>query len=295
MNKIKKYLFLFITLLLISNNVVYADSNDHIVDFSRKGKFEVTLKDFDETNRIEGAEIALYHVASVSSQNNKLVYEFTEDFTECDADLSDLTKEELTDDIKQCITENMEPVQKQMTDSEGVAVFEELELGLYLVKQTNKVVGYSKIDPFLINFPKEVDNKWTYEIEAEPKTDIIRLMDVIVEKKWDIQNSKSTPESVIIELLKGQEVIDEVVLNNENQWTHTWSQIEESDEYSVKEKVVPEGYTVTYRQEGNKFIVTNIRTLVDTGQNYLVWFLLGTIGLGLVIFGVIYDKKSKYE
>lgn len=295
MNKIKKYLFLFITLLLIGNNVVYADTNDHIVDFSRKGKFEVTLKDFDETNRIEGAEIALYHVASVSSQNNKLVYEFTEDFTECDADLSDLTKEELTDDIKQCITENMEPVQKQMTDSEGVAVFEELELGLYLVKQTNKVLGYSEIDSFLINFPKEVDNKWTYEIEAEPKTDIIRLMDVIVEKKWDIQNSKSTPESVIIELLKGQEVIDEVVLNNENQWTHTWSQIEESDEYSVKEKVVPEGYTVTYRQEGNKFIVTNIRTLVDTGQNYLVWFLLGTIGLGLVIFGVIYDKKSKYE
>lgn len=295
MNKIKKYLFLFITLLLIGNNVVYADTNDHIVDFSRKGKFEVTLKDFDETNRIEGAEISLFHVASVSSQNNRLVYEFTEDFTECDADLSDLTKEGLTDDIKQCITEDMEPVQKQITDSEGVAVFEELELGLYLVKQTNKVVGYSQIDPFLINFPKEVDNKWTYEIEAEPKTDIIRLMDVIVEKKWDIQNSKSTPESVIIELLKGQEVIDEVVLNNENQWTHTWSQIEESDEYSVREKVVPTGYTVTYRQEGNKFIVTNIRTLVDTGQNYLVWLLLGTIGLGLVIFGVIYDKKSKYE
>lgn len=120
-------------------------------------------------------------------------------------------------------------------------------------------------------------------------------MDVIVEKKWDIQNSKSTPESVIIELLKGEEVIDEVILNNENNWTYTWSQIEESDEYSVKEKVVPEGYTVTYRQEGNKFIVTNIRTLVDTGQNYLIWLLLGTIGLGLVIFGVIYDKKSKYE
>ena len=120
-------------------------------------------------------------------------------------------------------------------------------------------------------------------------------MDVIVEKKWDIQNSRSTPESVVIELLKSGEVIDEITLSNENNWTHTWIQITESDEYSVREKVVPEGYTVTYRQEGNKFIVTNIRSLVDTGQNYIVWLLLGTVGLGLVIFGVIYDKKSKYE
>lgn len=295
MNKIKNYLFLFITLFAIGNNVVYADTNDHIVDFNRKGKFEVTLKDFDETNRIEGAEISLYHVASVTSENNRLVYEFTDDFTECDADLGDLTNETLTDDIKQCITENVEAVQVKTTDENGVVVFNDLELGLYFVKQTNKVLGYSIIDPFLINLPKEEDNKWTYEIKAEPKTDIIRLMDVIVEKKWDIQNSKSTPESVIIELLKGNEVVDTVVLNDENNWTHTWIQIEESDEYSVKEKVVPEGYTVTYRQEGNKFIVTNIRTLVDTGQNYLIWFILGSLGLMLVIFGVIYDKKSKYE
>ena len=295
MRKLTKYLLLFMIMFLLGSRVVYADTNDYVVDFSKKGKFEVTLKDFDETNKIVGAEISLFHVANVSSQNKKLVYEFTEDFTECDADLSDLTIETLIDDIKQCITENIEPVQKQVTNEEGIAVFNDLELGLYLVKQTNKVLGYSEIDPFLINFPKEVENKWTYEIDAEPKTDIIRLMDVIVEKKWDIQNSKNTPDSVIIELLKGNEVIDTVVLSNENDWTHTWMQIEESDEYSVKEKIVPEGYTATYRQEGNKFIVTNIRTLVDTGQNYLIWFVLGSLGLVLVIFGVIYDRRKKYE
>ena len=295
MNKVIKYILLAITLFFTGNNIVYANTSDHIVDFSKKGTFEVVLKDFDETNKIEGAEIALYHVATVTSKNNKLVYTYTDSFKDCNGDLSDLTNSTLTTDIKQCVTEETEVSQKQTTNKDGVAVFENLELGLYLVKQTNKVLGYSDIDPFLIKFPKEEDNKWVYDIKAEPKTDILRLMDVIVEKKWDIQNSSSTPESVVIELLKGTEIIDEVTLNKDNNWSHTWHQIEESDEYSVREKVVPEGYTVTYRQEGNKFIVTNIKTLFNTGQNYFICFVLGSLGLVLVVFGIIYDKRKKYE
>ena len=84
-------------------------------------------------------------------------------------------------------------------------------------------------------------------------------------------------------------------MTKENNWTYTWSQIDESDEYSVREKVVPHGYAVTYRQEENKFIVTNIRALGGTGQEHIIWLILGTLGFILVIFGVMYDRKNKYE
>ena len=76
MNKVIKYILLAITLFFTGNNIVYANTSDHIVDFSKKGTFEVVLKDFDETNKIEGAEIALYHVATVTSKNNKYLYRF---------------------------------------------------------------------------------------------------------------------------------------------------------------------------------------------------------------------------
>lgn len=295
MFKLIKYLSLFIIAFFIGNSVVSADINDHIVDFNKKGTISITLKDPDDINRIKGAEITIYHVATVSSKNNKLVYTYNDTIKDCKGDLSDLTNESLTSEINKCITDEALPSQKKLTNNEGTVKFENLELGLYLVKQTNNVEGYSNIDPFLVNIPKELDNKWTYDIKAEPKTDIIRLMDVIVEKRWDVVGSENTPDSVTIELLKGEEVIDTVILNNENNWTHSWQQIPESDEYKVKEINIPREYTPTYRQEGNKFIVTNTKTLVQTGQNILIIEILSIVGLLLIITGVIYDKRKNYE
>ena len=117
-------------------------------------------------------------------------------------------------------------------------------------------------------------------------------MDITVEKKWDIADSSTQPKEVTIELLKDGEVIDTVVLNDENNWTYTWYQIEESDTYSVKEKDVPSGYTDTYRQEENKFIVTNTKTLVQTGQNHLISIILTVSGLILIVLGYAYNKKE---
>ena len=176
----------------------------------------------------------------------------------------------------------------------GIVEFNNLDLGLYLVKQTNKVEGYSNIDSFLVTIPKEIDNKWTYEINANPKTDIIRLMDITVEKKWDMVND-NTPEKVTIQLLKKAEIIDTIILNKENNWIYTWKQIEASDEYSVKEINIPAGYTDTYRQVENKFIVTNTKTLVQTGQNILLIEILTILGLSLIVLGIFLDKRKNYE
>jgi len=294
MNKAIKYLSLFIISLLFGNNVVYANVNDHIVDFNKKGTIEITLKETDGTKAIEGAEITLYHVADVLAKDNKLVYTYNESIKDCKADLTNLSQS-LTSEINHCISNKEVPSQVKVTDKDGKVKFENLELGLYLVKQTKNVSGYSNIDSFIVNIPKNIDNKWTYDIKAEPKTDIIRLMDLTVEKKWDIENGDNTPKYVTIELLKNNEVIDTITLNKDNNWTYTWKQIEESDEYSVREKNIPIGYTATYRQEGNKFIVTNTKSLVQTGQNTSIIFVFAGLGLVSIIFGIIFNKRNKYE
>ena len=295
MIKAIKYLTLFIVSFFLNMNIVNASDNDYVIDFNSKGSISVTLKETEGTNAIEGAEISLYHVASVSTENNKLIYTYNNEFKMCEADLSDLTNESLTDEINKCITNSSVTGQSKITNKDGNVKFENLELGLYLVKQTNNVIGYSNIDPFMVSIPENIENKWVYDIKAEPKTDIIRLMDVIVEKKWDSLNGDKTPKYVTIELLKGNEVIDTITLNKDNNWTYTWIQIPESDEYSVKEKNVPIGYTDTYRQEGNKFIVTNTKTLVKTGQNTLIIGILAGLGLVSIIFGIVWDKRQKYE
>lgn len=289
-----KYFLIFIMLLSIGNSKVLANNSDHIIDFNKKGKITIALNESIDSTPIEGAEITIYKVATATSENNNLVFKYIDSIKNCDGDLSNLSDISLTSKIDKCI-ENIDLTpQINLTNELGIVEFNNLDLGLYLVKQTNKVEGYSNIDSFLVTIPKAIDNKWTYEINANPKTDIIRLMDITVEKKWDMVNN-NTPNKVTIQLLKKDEIIDTIILNKENNWTYTWKQIEASDEYSVKEINIPAGYTDTYRQVENKFIVTNTKTLVQTGQNIFLIELLSVTGLIFITIGLIYNKRKNYE
>ena len=118
---------------------------------------------------------------------------------------------ELSKYLNKCI-ENLELSSiTKTTNKDGFVKFDNLQLGLYLVKQTNKVEGYSNIDPFLVAIPKEENNMWIYDIKATPKTDVIRLIDIIVEKKWDTINNTGDLNYFLIntsELVPGNYFID---------------------------------------------------------------------------------------
>jgi len=294
--KIIKYFLTFIMLLLINCHLALANTDNNIVNFNKTGTITITLKDQIDNTPIENAKITIYQVATVNSINNNLAYSYHENIKNCEADLSNLLNQNLANEISECIDNTRIETQTILTNIDGIVKFDNLSLGLYLVTQTNQVSGYSAINPFLIAIPKEENNIWIYDIEASPKTDIIRLIDLSVEKRWNSGNKLEThPNSVIVELYKGKELIDTITLNDENNWTHTWKQIEKSDIYSVKEINVPEDYTDTYRQEENKFIITNTKTLVQTGFNNIIISLITILGLIFIIVGIILKKGKKYE
>lgn len=285
-----KYLILTIIIVFIGILPVKAD----ILDFSKLGSAKITLKESIEKTPIEGAEITLYQIAEAKEVNYNLTFELLENLNECNIDLSDLKDSNLIKNLEECIKDKELPIRTILTDENGIANFEELKLGLYLVKETNKVKGYSNIDSFIIMIPENIDNTWIYDIEATPKTDIIRVMDLTVKKVWN-NVSYNTPNSVTIELYKGEDLIDTVILNEENKWIYTWTDIEKSDEYSVLETNVPENYIDTYRQEDNTFIVTNTKKLVQTGSLSWISQLLSLLGIVFIIIGIIYKKRNNYE
>lgn len=57
----------------------------------------------------------------------------------------------------------------QAVDNDGNAVFEDLELGLYLVAQTKASAGYKAVNPFLVSLPLAEDGQWLYDVDASPK------------------------------------------------------------------------------------------------------------------------------
>ena len=289
-----KYLLTFIMILLVNCNIALANTNDNIVDFSKTGTIEISLNENITETPISGAEINIYQVAIPTSTNHNLAFTYLKDIENCEANLSNLQNQSLPNEISKCINNSNIPSQIKITNEQGIVNFDNLDLGLYLITQTNQVSGYSNITPFLVAIPKEDNNKWIYDIKATPKTEIIKLINLTVEKRWNVTNDNNIPKEVTIGLYKKEELIDTIILNNENDWTYTWKEIEQSDEYKVLEKNIPTGYTATYSQVENKFIVTNTKTLVQTGQNILLIELLSLSGLLFIIIGIIF-KKGKNE
>lgn len=81
-----------------------------------------------------------------------------------------------------------------------------------------------------------------------------------VVKVWeDTGREDSRPECITVELLRGEEVYDAAVLNEENGWTYTWTDLPAYGNWSVREASVPDGYESQITVDGEVVVITNTR------------------------------------
>ncbi len=78
--------------------------------------------------------------------------------------------------------------------------------------------------------------------------------DLSVLKVW---MGEGTPEAITVQILRNGDIYDEVILNSENNWRYNWKDINKTDSWTVVEKVVPQGYTVSVNKDGAVFVMTN--------------------------------------
>lgn len=260
-------------------------------DVDRLGSVSVTLMDQVEKTPISGAELSLYYVASVEqTANYDLIYTFTKAFETCGCALAD---PKLSVKLAAFVQEQALPAEKLVTDAHGSVSFANLPLGLYFVMQTNTVAGYAPCTSFLVTVPNYDTSGYVYDVNASPKTDIVRFTDITIKKIWNTDASASETESVTIQLLRDGVVVETAILNEQNHWQVTYTNMPESDAYSIVEVHVPKGFTATYSQNGYTFTVTNSTTLIQTGQ--LIWPIpvLAMAGLCLITAGAIVLRKTR--
>lgn len=288
MKKVLKVMMLLISLMVIPR--VWALESGEL-DLTKKGNIDIILSD-NNNNLVNDAEITIYKLADATIKNNNLTYEYDTSLSSCKQNID---KGILSNNELECVlTNNITNITKT-TNSLGKVEFKDLDLGLYLIMQTNEVKDYSKIKPFLLGLPTIEEDKWVYSISGTPKVEIKSLFDLNVLKEWNVLSNKKIPDSIEVELLENGEVIDKVTLSKENNWTHIWEQLPKSDSYSVREVNVPAGFTATYRIEDNKIIVTNSEKLVQTGNMPWIYEILGVVGITFILVGIILDRRKKYE
>ena len=278
-----------ITVFLIAWTLLVMPVTAFALDYDRVGSISVELKDRDGETPIQGAELSLYHVAKVSLNSEKnLSYNFTDAFEDCGFELDDPA---LSAKLDAFVKENSLSAQKLVTDAHGKVTFANLPLGLHFVKQTNTVAGYAPCTSFLVTVPNESADGYVYDLNASPKTDIAKLTDITIRKKWNTDASAKAADSVTVQLLKDGVAVKTATLGAQNKWQVTYTDMPESDAYSIVEVDVPKGFTATYSQSGYVFTVTNTSSLAQTGQ--LIWPIpvLAMAGLCLIAVGTILLRK----
>ena len=262
-------------------------------DSEKTGAISVTLTEKYDKTPIAGAELSVYYIATVGiNTDGKLNYIYTDTFADTAIAIDD---PDLATKLDTYLSGKQVTALVLRTDAQGTASCTDLPLGLYLVRQTNTVAGYAACAPFLVTVPMQDADSFTYAVNAAPKMEMAKLTNITIKKVWNTDASTKIADSVTIQLLHGETVIRTATLSPENNWQVTYTEMPQSDAYSVKEINTPKGFTATYKQSGFVFTVTNTSTLAQTGQ--LIWPIpvLAFVGVLLLAAGSLLLRKKREE
>lgn len=265
------------------------------IDQSKTGSITVTLTEKYENKPIAGVEFCVYYVATVGvNTDGNLNYIYTDAFDCPNVSIDD---SDLVAHLDAYVEQHDIEGTRLATDAGGVATCQNLELGLYFVKQTNVVEGFLSCEPFLVTVPFENAGEYIYDVDASPKTEVVKLIPITIKKVWNTNAATKASDYVTVQLWRENTLIETAILNEQNNWQITYSDMPQSDAYSVKEVDIPKGFTAIYSQEGYVFTVTNMSTLIQTGQ--LIWPIpvLAISGLLLIVIGMglLQQKRKRYE
>ncbi len=224
------------------------------IDLTKKGTISVALTDKKTEKPISDKSFKLYFVAKTYLIGNAVNYRYTEEFKNSGISLSDRYATLLPEHLAFYAERFDLPYIERATDKNGKVTFYNLESGLYLIVPEEGIAS-----PFLVSIPEKIGNEWHYNVDASPKvegdTDIDKeKTEISVQKKW---NNEKHPNTAVVVLLKDGEEYETVVLSINNDWKHTWTDLDKGFSWVVVEKEVHAGYEASYEIIGNKTIILN--------------------------------------
>ncbi len=134
--------------------------------------------------------------------------------------------------------------------------------------------GESTVLTVELDVPEELGNEYAYRTGEVDWVFLIEAFDypappptisktLTVHKIWNNDTDAERPDEIVVNLLKNGQYFNHVVLNEYNQWTYTWNNLNYFNNWSVIEAEVPEGYEAKYDVYGNLVIITNTKVSGD--------------------------------
>ena len=295
--------------LLMMLSTAAASDLDRLPDLTRQTS--LTIQYADDGSLPDGVNFRLYYVAGFTQD-----VEFTPE-PPFDAyrigfrtDMSSGEWQALADTLASYVAADGLTENDSQQTVGGKAVFEPLKAGLYLVlgRSVDMDGQVFTPKPTLILLPNRQDTGWwQYDVTMVPKWDIgpIEYKELQVLKIWDDNEADDRPLKVEVELYCDGVLYEAITLSKENNWRHTWTGLDTRYEWTVVERVVPEGYTVTITEESGIAVIKNIRVyppedpddpdLPQTGTDWTPVALLAGVGLLLYLAGWIRRRSCEQD
>ncbi len=210
--------------------------------------------------------VELYKIASFAEDHTYLI---EEDFAPTGINLNgELSKSELSTfrtTLDNFInTNNILPLKVNFTDDNGTVTFSGLETGLYFTSPVNtKRSGINYFfDSVLTSLPTVKDAKLIYDVDVNTKPYEVNAPSAAsrykIAKLWKDEGSEDIrPKSVTVDIYKDKVLYDTVVLNETNNWYHTWTVPSDGSEWSVAEKNAPDNYIPLVEERLMSFALIN--------------------------------------
>lgn len=165
----KQIISLLTVLIMLCSLSTMAFAHD-IPSMSEKGSIEITIHCGHTI--ITNGTIVLYRVGEIYEDNGNYSFALTGDFISCGQSLEDVHSSELAKDLADYATDQTLTGVTKEIDQNGKVKFSDLDLGLYLLVQSEISEGYNKADPFLVSVPMMENGKYVYHIDASPKVEL---------------------------------------------------------------------------------------------------------------------------
>lgn len=152
-----------IALIIVFNFILSVPSNVYADTSSdSKGRITVDVSSDSDTLVKEGVKVGVVYVAKADG-------ELLNVFGDVGSGMVDVTNSELAVKLYTYIKETGYDVNIKETDSFGKAEFDGLELGVYLVFDTEADLREKTFNPFLVSIPEKINGEEILSVKASPK------------------------------------------------------------------------------------------------------------------------------
>lgn len=141
-------------------------------DSSKTGSISVTMS-YDGA-AVPGGAMTLYRAGEISEVDGNYCFVPAGSFVNYGETFENFSSTELAVSLAAYASANNLTGKTVLIGDDGRANAEGLELGLYLVVQTNAADGYEAVTPFLVSIPAYDHGVYVYDIDATPKLSTLK-------------------------------------------------------------------------------------------------------------------------